>query len=406
VSKGAADVQTGGDSEPDPSVSMRLRAEPPRVTRLSRKVLAGAAALGSAAIFGATFWALQNNRPHTSAPSEVYTTDHHNVADGLAGLPRDYAGVPRKAPLLGPALPGDLGRPILNGKNASSTGLPAIDTDVQRPDQEEEAARLSKLFAATGVRELVSSVVQAATNGASTIAPNQPSQSAQSVPNDTFTQNGQDRKLAFVNASTDRTTTSPDRVTAPASSYVVQAGSIISAALISGVRSDLPGQITAQVSENVYDSPTGHFVLIPQGTRLIGVYDSQIAAGQSRVLLIWTRLIMPNGRSIVLERQPAADAAGYAGLEDEVDNHWGDLFKAALLSTLLGVGSELGSTTGTGSNSDVTTALRRGSSDSLNQTGQKVVQQNLNIQPTLTVRPGFPVRVIVNRDLVLEPYKG
>jgi type IV secretion system protein TrbI len=118
------------------------------------------------------------------------------------------------------------------------------------------------------------------------------------------------------------------------------------------------------------------------------------------VLLVWTRLILPNGRSIVLERQSGADTAGYAGLEDEVDNHWGALFKAALLSTLLGVGSELGTTTGTGSNSDVISALRRGSSDSLNQTGQKVVQ------PTLTVRPGFPVRVVVNRDLVLEPYKG
>jgi type IV secretion system protein VirB10 len=190
------------------------------------------------------------------------------------------------------------------------------------------------------------------------------------------------------------------------SSYVVQAGNVIPASLITGVRSDLPGEIAAQVTENVYDSPTGHFVLIPQGTRLIGVYDSQIAAGQSRVLLVWTRLIMPNGRSIFLERQPGADAAGYSGLEDEVDNHWGALFKAALLSTLLGVGSELGSTTGTGSNSDVITALRRGSSDSLNQTGQKVIQQNLNIQPTLTVRPGFPVRVIVNRDLMLEPYSG
>src|ERR1700693_4981409 len=163
---------------------------------------------------------------------------------------------------------------------------------------------------------------------------------------------------------------------------------------------------TAQVTENVFDSPTGHFLLVPQGTRLIGIYDSQVAFGQSRVLLVWTRLIMPNGRSIVLERQPGADTAGYAGLEDEVDNHWVALFKAALLSTLLGVGSELGSTTGTGTNGDVITALRRGSSDSLNQTGQKVVQQNLNIQPTLTVRPGFPVRVIVNRDLVLEPYKG
>jgi type IV secretory pathway VirB10-like protein len=115
---------------------------------------------------------------------------------------------------------------------------------------------------------------------------------------------------------------------------------------------------------------------------------------------------MPNGRSIVLDRQPGADAAGYAGLEDEVDNHWGALFKTALLSTLLGVGSELWSTTGTGGNTDVISALRRGSSDSLNQTGQKAVQRNLDIQPTLTVRPGFPVRVIVNRDLVLEPYRG
>src|SRR5260370_24958420 len=121
---------------------------------------------------------------------------------------------------------------------------------------------------------------------------------------------------------------------------------------------------------------------------------------------VGARLIMPNGRSIVLERQAGAETAGYAGLEDEVDNHWGALFKAALLSTLLGVGSELGTTTGTGSNSDVVSALRRGSSDSLNQTGQKVVQQNLNIQPTLTVRPRLPVRLIVNRDLVLESYKG
>jgi type IV secretion system protein TrbI len=402
--EGESDNRAGGDNEPDRSASMRLRAERPRVARLSRKVLAGAAAVGSAAIFGATFWALQNNRSHTSAPSELYTTDHHNVADGLTGLPRDYAGVPRQAPPLGPA--GDLGRPILNAQNAPSAGIPAIDGEQQRLGQEIEAARLSRLFALTSIRELVSSVTQAASVGASTIAANQASQSAQPAPNDTFTQNGQDRKLAFVNASPDRRTTSPDRVSAPVSPYVVQAGNIIPASLITGIRSDLPGQITAQVTENVYDSPTGRFLLIPQGTRLIGVYDSQVAFGQSRVLLVWTRLIMPNGRSIVLERQAGADTAGYSGLEDEVDNHWGALFKAALLSTLLGVGSELGSISGTGSNGDVITALRHGSSDSLNQTGQRVVQQNLNIQPTLTVRPGFPVRVIVNRDLVLEPYKG
>jgi type IV secretion system protein VirB10 len=210
-----------------------------------------------AAIFGATFWALRNNRSHTSAPSELYTTDHHNVADGLAGLPRDYAGVPRQAPPLGPPLPGDLGRPILNAQNTPSAGVPAIDSDQQRLDQEIEAARLSRLFASTGIREVASSIAQAASVGASTIVPNQTGQPMQPGADDTFRQNGQDRKLAFVNASVDTRTTSPDRVAAPASTYVVQAGNIIPAALITGIRSDLPGQITAQVSENVY-SPTGY----------------------------------------------------------------------------------------------------------------------------------------------------
>jgi type IV secretion system protein TrbI len=402
------DIRPGRDNESDRAASMRLRAERPRVTRLSRKVLAGGAAIGSLAICGAVLWALQNNRSHTSAPSELYTTDHHNVADGLTGLPRDYAGVPRQAPPLGPALPGDLGRPIMNAQSVPSGVIPSVDGEQQRIGQEIEAARLSKLFASTSIRELALPSIQPASSDSAAVTSNQPGQSAQSAVDETLAQNGQDRKLAFVNASVDRRTTSPDKIAAPASSYVVQAGNVIPASLITGIRSDLPGQITAQVTENIYDSPTGRFLLVPQGTRLIGVYDSQVSFGQSRVLLVWTRLIMPNGRSIVLERQPGADTAGYSGLEDDVDNHWGALFKAALLSTLLGVGSELGagSDSGTGNNGGLIQALRLGASDSLNQTGQKVVQRNLNVQPTLTIRPGFPVRVIVNRDLVLEPYKG
>ncbi len=159
------------------------------------------------------------------------------------------------------------------------------------------------------------------------------------------------------------------------------------------------GYYTAQVSEDVYDTPTGKYLLIPQGARLIGLYDSQVAFGQSRVLLVWIRLIMPNGKSIVLERQPGADTSGYSGLEDEVDNHWAALFKAALLSTLLSVGSEADTT---GNQNDLVQAIRRGGSESFNQLGQRVVSRNLDIQPTLTIRPGFPVRVIVNRDLVFR----
>jgi hypothetical protein len=127
------------------------------------------------------------------------------------------------------------------------------------------------------------------------------------------TPSAQDRQLAFLNQTPDKRTVSPDRVAAPASANVLQAGAVISAALITGIRSDLPGQITAQVTENVYDSPTGKILLVPQGTRVIGQYDSGVGFGQRRILLVWNRLIFPNGRSIVLERQPGADAEGYAG---------------------------------------------------------------------------------------------
>jgi type IV secretory pathway VirB10-like protein len=370
--------------------SLRLRPERPPVTRLSRKVLASGTALALLLVSAAVLWALQNNRTRVSASEELYSTDHHNVADGLAGLPRDYAGVPRDVPRLGPPLPGDLGRPIVAAQ--AQSGPLAVDAEQQRVNQESEAARISKVFTSTNVRP------SAATTPAET------TRNAVSSSDEDYAENGQDRKLAFVNASIDRRTTSPDRVTKPASPYVVQAGSVISAALITGLRSDLPGQIIAQVTEPIFDSQTGRSLLVPQGARLIGIYDSQVAYGQSRALLVWTRLIMPNGRSIILERQPGADTAGYAGLQDEVDHHWGELFKAALLSTLLSVGAELGAGAGNG-DSAVLQALRRGAGDSINQTGQQIVRRNLSMQPTLTIRPGFPVRVIVNRDLVLEPYR-
>lgn len=361
--------------------------------RLSRSVLVGGTALALILICGAVLWALQADRLRRSTPQELYTTDRPRMADGLAGLPRDYTGVPRDVPPLGPPLPGDLGRPIVAAQSQSSPSSP--DAEQQRRAQETEAARVSRLFA-PGNRP------QQPVGAAST--PSQASMSGSMPATDEASiQNGQDRKLAFLNAPADRRTTSPDRLARPASPYVLQAGTVIPAALVTGLRSDLPGQITAQVTENVYDTPTGGSLLIPQGARLIGVYDSQVSFGQSRLLLVWTRLILPNGNSIVLERQPGADATGQAGLEDGVDHHWGALFKAALLSTILAVGTELGSDQ---NDSDIVRALRRGTGDTVNQAGQQVVRRNLNIQPTLTIRPGYPVRVIVTRDLVLQPYRG
>jgi type IV secretory pathway VirB10-like protein len=380
-------------SSDDGSSALRLRAEHPAITRLSRKVLAGGSALALLLISGAVLWALMSKHERNQTPKDLYSTDHHTVADGLTNLPRDYASMPPDVPRLGPPLPGDLGRPtVAAGTQPAPAGL---DAEQQRTNQEAEAARTSKVFAPT---------TAPVTSPRS--ASQEPANNAAASSDETFAQNGQDRKLLFVDAPADRRTTTSDRLSRPPSPFVVQAGTIIPAALITGIRSDLPGQITAQVTEAVFDSPTGRAKLIPQGARLIGVYDSQVAFGQSRMLLVWTRLIMPNGRSIVLERQQGADTAGYSGLKDEVDNHWAELFKAAMLSTILGVGAELGSGADSGSNTDILQALRLSAANSLNQTGQQVVRRNLNIQPTLTIRPGFPVRVIVNRDLVLEPYRG
>ncbi|RWM09165.1 TrbI/VirB10 family protein [Mesorhizobium sp.] len=375
--------------------SMRLRAEPSRVTRLSRKVLAGIGFVASLGIGGALIYALQVRDEGVSG-QELYSTTSRQTADGLAGLPRDYTG-----PILGPPLPGDLGRPILDAQNKGQTvvppavATPTIDEAEQRRRAEEEAARTSSVFFQTGAGTATTAETSGRVAASDLASPDLTGQPGQPT--------AQDRQLAFLNAVVDRRTQAPDRVVPPASPYVLQAGAVIPAALITGIRSDLPGQITAQVTENIYDSPTGRVLLVPQGTRIVGQYDSDVGFGQRRVLLVWSRLIFPNGRSIVLERQPGADTQGYAGLEDGVDYHWGELFKAAALSTMLSVGAEAGSS---GQESDIVRALRRGASDSISQTGQQIVQRQLDIAPTLTIRPGFPVRVLVTRDLALEPYGG
>jgi type IV secretory pathway VirB10-like protein len=411
---------------PDPA--FRLRGEPPRVMRLSKKALTILGTAAAVGVGGALVWALT---PHAGKPKaqELYDTNSKNIADKLASMPKDYSQVPK----LGPPLPGDLGRPILSaqqqgkdvptpaigagaGSAAGAGSLAAVQPQspqtaaaqqaAQQAQQIREAARTSKLFASdqglggASAPSPAEAVVSGAGAGAPSTAAAPTTSSAEPAG---AVANMQSSKRAFLDGPADRKAESDDRLAAPASPYVVQAGSIIAGALITGLQSDLPGQITAQVTENVYDSPTGRILLIPQGARLVGQYDSQVTFGQERVLLAWTRLILPDGKSIALERQPGADAAGYAGLQDGVNNHWGKLFQAAMLSTILSVGTEAGTS---GSENNLAQAIRQGASQSLSQAGQQIVEHELNIQPTLTIRPGMPVRVMVTHDLVLEPYGG
>ncbi|CEF53677.1 TrbI/VirB10 family protein [Acetobacter ghanensis] len=373
-----------GPSSLSPSADLRLRAQRPPVVKLSRPVIWTLGGVGMLAIGLALGYALQSNTPKGPVQA-AQDTDARASADGLSALPSDYTATPR----LGPPLPGDLGKPILDAQRQGRAG-PVSGMGDRRGDQEIEAARTSRLFAQVEVRDGQSTQVvpvMATVPG----APASPAGTDQQTGNRTF--------LA---GQPDRVTVSPDRMTPPASPYVLQAGTVIAGALNTKISSDLPGQIVGHVTQNVYDSPTGRFLLIPQGSTLFGAYNSSVSFGQQRTQIIWTRLILPNGDSFVLEKLPGGNAIGQSGLSDEVNNHWGQLFKAALVTTLLSVGSEAGTSW---NENNLMQAIRSGASNGFSMVGNRLIDRSLNIQPTLTDRPGLPFTLVLNRDLVLKPWK-
>ncbi|NMN04827.1 MULTISPECIES: TrbI/VirB10 family protein [unclassified Novosphingobium] len=389
---------------------VRLRPAWPSVERLSRKAVLTLTATSVALVALAIAFGLQGGRSSSGADPQPVAPAQ--PGDLLAKAPRDYTQVPRLAPVL----PGDVGQAGLkvaerNGPAKSDersmaeqigfrpAAPPAGNGDNgvaamrQRRQAERDAARQSRLFAGEAVTHAERSADNGAASGkpaAGAMPPGaQPHSSASSVT---------DARQAFLDRPANAPTISTARLMPPGGPAVLQAGSVIPAALITGLRSDLPGQITAQVTQNVYDSLSGAQVLVPQGARLIGEYDAAIAAGQRRALLVWTRLILPDGRSLDLDRLPGTDPAGQAGLEDRTDFHWGGIMRAAAVSTLLAVGAEWGSD----SNDALVRALRQGGQDSVNRAGTQIVARALDVPPTLTIRPGYPVRVLVTRDLVFD----
>jgi type IV secretion system protein VirB10 len=194
-----------------------------------------------------------------------------------------------------------------------------------------------------------------------------------------------------------------ERVRPAPSPWTLSAGTIIPVSLITGLNSDLPGMVVAQVTEHVRDSATGRTVLVPQGARLIGSYDNRVAFGQRRALLVWQRIVFPDGSSVALDNAPATDRSGYAGVADRVDFHTWRLLKGIMLSTLLGVGTEIGLGSG---ESDLVRALREATQQNTARAADRITARNLDVQPTLTVRVGWPLRAIIHKDLVLQPWKG
>lgn len=379
--------------------TLALRAQPPRVERFKRGAIIGIAAAVSTGMVATAWLALQPSALQiASSGSDDVEMATPASADALASLPKNYGEVPK----LGPPLPGDLGRPILRQQQMAmaTEGTPA--SDVARTADEERKRRAAERRAALESPLLVrSSSPSGAPSGVA--SPEPPVLNPASPPpaiDASRDPNGQQRKTDFV-ADATNAAVNPHRIEQAQSPYTLSAGSVIAASLITGIRSDLPGLVTAQVSERVFDSATGNILLIPQGARLIGSYESVVAFGQRRALIVWQRLILPDGSSLTIENVPATDPSGFSGLADQVDFHTWSLLKGAALSTLLGIGSNL---TFSGE-SDLVQAVRESTQQNASRAGDQLVSRNLSIQPTITIRPGAPVRLVVHRDLILQPWK-
>ena len=419
-----------GVAKKEDAAALQLRARPRPVTRLNRKVLAGILAVFAIAVLIAAMVGLR--RPSSGSPiKEPQATGPEHVAhaEGLAAMPRSYSGI-RTVPQLG-APAGEFGPAVVQEERAAGipelperpSFVPSPQEDAiraQRLQQQREAQAAAKAQLFVHLREQSASISSSAPAGAGAQSPSLAaaeaiaSHVAEGASGEGAVgarprapQRGQAQNESFLGArANDRIYASGHLVT-PRSPYELLAGTVIPAALLTGIDSDLPGNIIATVTQNVYDTVTGRILLVPQGSRLLGVYDSQVGYGQRRVLLVWTRLILPDGSSIVLGRLPGTDPEGYEGLQDRVDWHWKRLVAGAAVSTLLGAAAELAVPGGQyGDSQSVLYASLQGLQGITNQVGQEITQRNLDIQPTITIRPGYPVRVIVNKDLILRPYRA
>ncbi|HTX51486.1 MAG TPA: TrbI/VirB10 family protein [Caulobacteraceae bacterium] len=373
------------------------------VTRWNRRYLIGGAAVLAAIIAGA-FWigfggagtgpskaasVKQDTDGPTAAPAfpDRYANGYSDPA--VQGLARDPALPPPSNGLAGPA------------PSAASPPQTPVDPAVQQAREQAAAARASQpFFGGSGGQ---------ADGGQPGVAPGPvalvaPAAAPAPLAPDVQPANGQAGKRQFASdARLDDYLQNPERD--PESPWEVKAGTVIPAALLTAVNSDLPGEIIAQVTEPVYDHVTGRTVLIPQGSRLIGQYDSQIAYGQERALIAWNRIVMPNGRSINIGAMEGADLTGASGLHDQVDGHFGQLARGIVLSTVFSIGaSEAQDASARSSGSLVLNSAGSGVANDAEQVGSQITNRDLNRQPTIRIRAGWPLRVLVSKDMVLAPY--
>ena len=381
-----------------------LRGRPRPVIRFRRGLIIGVSGTATAALVGLAWIALEPPSFRLAGEADAPELASRAAPEGIADAPESYADVPQ----LGPPLPGDLGGPILEQQRKLGGGALAdgealrVQAEFDRQRQAEqrladeaEAARTSAVLV-----RLASAASPAQELRSDQSSVTQPVERMEASAGPAATA-WQQRKIDF--ARSQAGDTNPHPLLAAPSPWTLSAGTVIPASLITGLNSDLPGIVLAQVTEQIRDSATGREVLIPQGSRLIGSYDSMVAFGQKRALVVWQRIVFPDGSSVRLDNVPAADLSGHSGLQDKVNFHEWRLLNGIALSSLLGVGGELSFG---GEDRDLVRALRESAQANGARAGEQIVSRNLDVQPTLTVRPGWPVRAILHKDLVLKPWRG
>ncbi len=345
--------------------SLAIRTKPPSPKRLSRKVL-----LSGSLIAGAILAiALVNGL----SPTERRIVDNENTVQAAAGPPESIAQAS-------------------SGYDAQSLPFARDELDVG-DDELELRPPQDPMWSAAGGAD-----TPAQTSGGATRPPPDPQAIAHAAPI-VFDANAAATGAAARDASSGFLAS---RLTPPSSRYALQAGHVIPAALVTGLNSDLPGQVIAQVTAPVFDSVTGQHLLIPQGARLIGRYENAVRYGDRRLYLVWTRLILPNGWSLNLEEMAATDPSGASGLTDRTDHHFDRLAAAIGLSAIISVIANE-------SEDDDDASLARSVGDAAAQqaaeSGGRIVDRELTVRPSLTVRPGAAVRLIVTRDIALRRYR-
>jgi len=387
-----------GESPDDPSEravpadpeAFALRGRPVRAIRFRREIVIGTALAALLAVTGTVWFALRPvglpvlREPVPDLPA------HSRPPEILAQAPASYDAVP----LLGPPLPGDLGRPILKRQRSVGTGQ-----DEDTGGGHANAAEAERTRAAAAALEARESDVFLPLGRRGEGRASAPLGMADPEP---IRITGEPGDVAVPIAAARSPATSPHRIVPVPSPWVISGGSVLAASLVTAIDSDSPGLVVAQLTEHAYDSATGRTLLLPQGSRLIGRYESDIGFGERRLQVVWQRIVLPDGASLLLDDLPAGDARGQAGLSDRVDSHPGQLARGVVLSTLLGAATELSLGD---DESELVRALREGGQRSGARAGEQLVGRALDVAPTIRVRPGWPLSVIVHRDLVLQPWR-